>query len=155
MPLPPKGNPQTFKKGTLTVTPWMIDGAIVANATSANMVITSGEWSNDGAAVDAETNTYGRLVVSGNQKVEVTLSAYISQVDANLTAPLAPGQEWLLKQGDYADVVIDAGTFQAAGIFMISQESTTLDPNAVMNLDLTLMSHGDVDLNTKKIVAGA
>lgn len=153
MPLPPKGNPQTFKKGTLTITPWMIDGQPVANGTTANMVITSGSWSNDGASVDAETNVYGRLVVSGNQKVEISLSAYISQ--ANLTAPLAEGQDWLLKQGDYGNVTITAGSFQASGIFMISQEETALDPNEVLNLDLTLQSHGDVDINTKKIVAGS
>ena len=155
MPLPPKGNPQTFKKGTMVITPWMIDGQIVANGTPANMVISSGEWSNDGAAAEAETNTYGRLVVSGNQKVEISVTGYISQGDTNLTTPLAPGQTWELKQGDYAAVLINAGSFSAGGVFMISQETTSLDPNEVMNLDLTLMSHGDVDVNTKKIVAGA
>jgi len=155
MPLPPKGNPQTFKKGTMTVVPWMIDGQVVANGTPANMVISTGEWSNDGASAEAETNIYGRLVCSGNQKVEISLSGYISQSDTNLTTPLAPGQDWLLKQGDYANVTITAGSFSASGIFMISQETTTLDPNEVMNLDLTLMSHGDVDINTKKIVAGS
>ena len=155
MPLPPKGNPQTFKKGTMVITPWMIDGKMVANGTPANMVISAGEWSNDGAAAEAETNTFGRLVVSGNQKVEISITGYISQEDTHLTAPLAPGQAWELKQGDYGNVTITAGSFSAHGIFMISQETTSLDPNEVMNLELTLMSHGDVDVNTKKIVAGA
>lgn len=152
MAVPSKGNPQTFKGGTLTITPWMIDGVPQANATSANLVITSGSWSNDGAAVEVETNTFGRLVVSGNRKVEVSLSAFVSQ--ANLTAPLANGTDWTIKTGDYANVTITAGTFSAQGIFMISQEDTTLDPNEIMNLDLTLMSHGDITVNTKKIVTG-
>lgn len=152
MALPAKGNPQTFKGGLLTITPYLIDGVSPANATAANMVITSGSWSNDGAAVEAETNTYGRLVVSGNRKVEISLSAYVSQ--ANLTSPLANGTDWTIKTGDYANVTITSGSFSAQGIFMVSQEDTTLDPNEIMNLDLTLMSHGDITVNTKKVVTG-
>jgi hypothetical protein len=147
-----KGNPQTFRNGTAIVTPVTQFGVVQANATPINVVIKSGSFDGDATEAEADTNIFGRLITSGNQKSSIELSAYISQ--ANLTAPFANGTAWPMTMGDYLMANITAGTTNISGMFMISKQSQAYDPNEVLNLDLTLTSHGFLTTNQHSILTG-
>lgn len=149
------GNPLTFKNSTVVVTPVTVNG-MAANATNnapINIVVESGSHDGDATEVECDTNIFGRLVVSGNAKHEIEMSAYISQ--ANLTAPLSPGTSWPMTFGDYLSANITAGMVNIVGTFMISKMGTpTFDANEKLNLDMTWASHGNLSVYKAGIVTG-
>ena len=142
MPYARSGNPLTFKNGTIQVTPQTQYGVITNNAPIINLVVKSGTMESDATEAEADTNIFGRLITSGNQKSTIEMDLYVSQ--ANLTAPLAPGTVWPMTGGDYLTANITTGMAQIIGTFMISKQSLSLDPNEVLNLSISLTSHGNL-----------
>lgn len=146
-----KGNPQTFKGGTVLLTPITLAGVIQANATAISMIIKSGSFDESVESAEAPTNTAGTLVAAGNEKVQFEISAYVSQ--PNLTAPFANGTTWALKKGDYVTGNITAGSMNKVGAFMITDLKHSLDPNDILNVDLSLVNHGDLTTNNLTVLA--
>jgi hypothetical protein len=143
MPYTRNGNPLTFKNGTLQVTPLTQNGNITANAPIINLVVKSGSFESDATEAEADTNIFGRLITSGNQKSTLEMELYISQ--ANLTTPLTPGTVWPMTGGDYLTANLTTGMANIIGTFMISKQSLpSLDPNEVLNFSVSLTSHGNL-----------
>lgn len=149
--MPIKGNPQTFKGGTVLLTPITANGVIQANATAISLIIKSGSFDESVESAEAPTNTAGTLVAAGNEKVSLELSGYISQ--SNMTAPFANGTTWSLKKGDYVTGNITVGSMNKVGTFMITDQKHSLDPNDIVNIDLSLTNHGDLTTNNMTIIA--
>lgn len=149
--MPIKGNPQTFKGGTVLLTPITANGVIQANATAISLIIKSGSFDESVESAEAPTNTAGTLVAPGNEKVSLELSGYISQ--GNLTTPFANGTTWNLKKGDYVIGNITVGSMNKIGTFMITDQKHSLDPNDIVNIDLSLTNHGDLTTNNMTILA--
>jgi hypothetical protein len=149
--MPIKGNPQTFKGGTVLLTPITANGVIQANATAISLIIKSGSFDESVESAEAPTNTAGTLVAPGNEKVSLELSGYISQ--GNLTTPFANGTTWNLKKGDYVTGNITVGSMNKIGTFMITDQKHSLDPNDIVNIDLSLTNHGDLTTNNMTILA--
>lgn len=147
------GNPTTFKGGTVYVTPITQLGVPTANATAIQLVIKEGNVDDDGNEVECDTNVFGRLMTSGNKRTGIDLTAYISQ--ANLTAPLSAGTAWPMEMGDYLTANITSGMYNLQGKFMISKQSTALDPNSDLHLELTLASHGNVTVRQVGVVTAS
>lgn len=148
MPYTINGNVLTWKGGTVILTPLTVNGGTQANSTNngpINLVVKNGSRDGDATEAEADTNLFGRLVTSGNAKHSVELSAYVSQ--ANLTSPMTPGTPLLIQEGDYVNAVIKGGMTNIEGTFMIAKISETYDPNEVMNLDLSLSSHGNLKVS--------
>jgi hypothetical protein len=153
MPYTINGNVLTWKGGTAILTPMTVNGGTLANSTNngpINLVVKNGSRDGDATEAEADTNLFGRLVTSGNAKTSLELSAYVSQ--ANLTAPMTPGTPLLIMEGDYVNAEIKGGMTTLSGVFMISKISETYDPNEVMNLDLSLSSHGNLKVSQRGVV---
>ena len=145
------GNPLTFKNGTIQVTPQTQYGVITNSAPVINLVVKSGTMESDATEAEADTNIFGRLITSGNQKSTIEMDLYVSQ--ANLTAPLTPGTVWPMTGGDYLTANITTGMAQISGTFMISKQSLSLDPNEVLNLSISLTSHGSLANQTYGVMS--
>jgi hypothetical protein len=124
---------------------------IQANATAISLIIKSGSFDESVESAEAPTNTAGTLVASGNEKVSMELSGYISQ--SNMTTPFANGTTWTLKKGDYVTGNITIGSMNKVGTFMITDQKHSLDPNDIVNIDLSLTNHGDLTTNNMTILA--
>lgn len=150
------GNPVTFKGGTAIITPITVAG-LPANSTNnapLNVGIESGSLDGDASEVECETNLFGRLMISGNEKTSSDLSIYISA--ANQTAPMSNGTTWPLKFGDYIYANITGGSADVDGMFMISKMGIpSLDANEKMMLDITIASHGNISIVTKVVTGTA
>lgn len=149
--MPIKGNPITFKSGTVLLTPVTLGGVIQANATAISLIIKSGSIDESVEAPDAPTNTAGTLVAAGNEKVKLDLSAYVSQ--SNLISPFANGTTWSLVKGDYVTGNITTGSFSKIGTFMITDMKHSLDPNDILNVDFSLVNHGNLATNNLTVLA--
>lgn len=134
------GNPITGKKATAIVTPLTANGAIVSNGTAINLVVKSISLDEEGSEAEAETNLFGRLITVGNTKTSLEVSAYVS--GANGTGPVNASANWTIAVGDYFTANITAGLANTVGTFMLSKNSMTIDPNEVVNLDMSWASHG-------------
>jgi hypothetical protein len=146
-----KGNPQTFRNGTVIVTPITQSLVATANATSIPLVIKSGSIDGEIEVAEAPTNQNGTLVAYGNAKTTLELSCYASQ--ANLTAPFSNGTAWTFKRGDFLTANITAGSLSIIGTFMITKYATSLDPNDILNMDFSLQNHGDLTTENCTLVA--
>ena len=146
----PKGNPQTFRNGTVIISP--ITQNLVANSTgNIPLVIKSGSIDGEIEVAEAPTNQNGTLVAYGNSKTTMELSCYVSQ--ANLTAPFSNGTTWTFKRGDFLTANVTSGSLSIIGTFMITKYSTSLDPNDILNMDFSLQNHGDLTTENATLVA--
>lgn len=147
----PKGNPLTFRNGTVTVTPITQSLVQTANATAIPLVIKSGSLDGEIEVAEAPTNQNGTLVAYGNSKTTMELSCYVSQT--GLTAPFSNGTTWNFRRGDYLTANVSAGSLSVSGMFMVTKYSTSLDPNDILNMDFSLQSHGDLTGENATLVA--
>jgi hypothetical protein len=145
-----KGNPQTFRNGTVIITP-ITQSLVAANGTAVTMVIKSGSIDGEIEVAEAPTNQNGTLVAYGNAKTTLELSCYASQ--ANLTTPFANGTTWLFKRGDYLTANVTAGSLSVVGTFMVTKYATALDPNDILNMDFSLQNHGDLTTENCTLVS--
>jgi len=146
-----KGNPQTFRGGTVIVTPITQSLVATANATAIPMVIKSGSIDGEIEVAEAPTNQNGTLVAYGNSKTTLELSCYVSQ--SNLTTPFANGTTWNFKRGDYLTANVTAGSLSVLGTFMVTKYATALDPNDILNMDFSLQNHGDLTTENATLVS--
>jgi hypothetical protein len=146
----PKGNPQTFRNGTVIISP--ITQNLVANSTgNVPLVIKSGSIDGEIEVAEAPTNQNGTLVAYGNSKTTMELSCYVSQ--SNLTAPFSNGTTWTFKRGDFLTANVTSGSLSIIGTFMITKYATSLDPNDILNMDFSLQNHGDLTTENCTLVA--
>jgi hypothetical protein len=139
------GRPVSFKNGNITL--------VTQDTTPATfqLAIKSGSLTDEVNEIEAPTNCSGTLVSSGAAKVSLSASCYISAsglangtASANFTAGMKPGQ--------YVTANIVNGCQSYGGEFMITKFESSLDPNDNHNLDLSLVSNGDVSVRTNAVV---
>ncbi len=146
-----KGNPQTFRNGTVIVTPITQSLVATANATAIPLAIKSGSIDGEIEVAEAPTNQNGTLLAYGNAKTTLELSCYASQ--SNLTAPFANGTAWTFRRGDYLTANVTAGSLSVVGTFMVTKYATSLDPNDILNMDFSLQNHGDLTTENATLVS--
>lgn len=145
-----KGNPQTFRGGTVTITPITSNLTPVANATAVPLIIQEGSISGEIAVDEASTNTAGVLLAYGNAKTSIDLSTLVSQ--SNLTTPFSNGTAWNFKRGDLLTANITSGSLQVVGTFMVTGYDSSLDNEKKTNMDFKLQNHGDLTTENVSIV---
>lgn len=148
--MPHKGLPQTFRNGTVTITPITTGRTPAVSPTAIKVVNAGGSTSSQTATSESSTNTEGVLIAMGNSKETIELTGIVSVADA--PTPFVDADSFLLVDGDYATVEIKADAFEREGIFGISALRTSLDNDERMHLEMTLTSHGHLTTKTHKII---
>jgi hypothetical protein len=145
-----KGLPQTFKGGTVTLTPITLAGVPAVDPDPILIVNAGGTSADDSATSESSTNTEGVLIAFGNSKTKIDLTGIVSKdtVPSPFTAPDAFG----LRDGDFVTAEIKAGSFEREGIFGISSLRTSLDSEERMHLEMSLVSHGHLTTKTNKVI---
>lgn len=145
-----KGLPQTFKDGTVKLTPVTIGGVLAVSPTAITIINAGGSAQDESATSESSTNTEGVLVAFGNSKTRIELTGIVSKGDA--PAPFVDPDAFLLVDGDYVTAEIKAGDYEREGYFGISSLRTSLDADERMHLEMTLVSHGKLSTKTHKVV---
>jgi hypothetical protein len=148
--MPIKGNPLTFKGGTVLITPITQSLVQVANATAISMVVEKGSISGEVSVSESSTNTGGILLAAGNAKTTIDLTTMVSQT--NLSTPFANGTSWTFKKGDFLTANIVSGSLSVVGTFMVTGYDLGIDNDDNLAFDFKLQNHGDLTTETANLV---
>lgn len=139
------GRPVSFKNGNITITTQDTTPVVY------NLAIKSGSLTDEVKEIEAPTNCSGTLVSAGAAKVSLSASCYISASGlANGTGATAFSNG--TKPGQYVTGNITNGCQSYGGEFLITKFESSLDPNDNHNLDLSMVSNGDVSVRTNAVV---
>ena len=145
-----KGLPQTFKDGTVKLTPITLNGVLAVSPTAILIVNAGGSVQDESATSESSTNTEGVLVAFGNSKTRIEITGIVSKGDA--PAPFTDPDAFGLMDGDYVTAEIKSNDYEREGYFGISSLRTSLDADERMHLEMTLVSHGKLATKTHKVV---
>lgn len=145
-----KGLPQTFKNGTVKITPITAGRVPAVSPTQITLINAGGSTNGTTAVSESSTNTEGVLTAMGNSKEALELTAIVSQDD--IPTPFTDPDAFPLFDGDYVTVEVKADAFEREGIFAISGLRTSLDADERMHLEMTLTSHGHLTTKTHKVI---